>query len=85
MLGLIGWVALSGAIWVMLATAYTTRGEFRGAFMHFVCTHRRPGKRLDSSNPERRRELGGLIEIDEAAVRERVLRPLELWVVYGVK
>ena len=31
MLGLIGLVALSGAIWVMLATAYATRGELRGA------------------------------------------------------
>ncbi|MEE2888010.1 MAG: ABC transporter permease [Planctomycetota bacterium] len=31
MLGLIGLVALSGAVWVMLATAYATRGELRGA------------------------------------------------------
>jgi SAM-dependent methyltransferase len=56
-----------------------------GAFMRFVCTHRKLGKRLDPADPARRRHLDFLIDADDDAVRRGILRPLELWGVYEPK
>jgi SAM-dependent methyltransferase len=56
-----------------------------GAFMRFVCTHRKLGKRLDPADPHRRKHLDFLIDADDDAVRRGILRPLELWGVYEPK
>ncbi len=53
-----------------------------GAFMRFVCTHPRLGKRLDPGDAVRRRYLDLLIDVDRAAVANGILRPLELWGIY---
>lgn len=53
-----------------------------GAYMRFICTHPRLGRAFDPAHPERRRYLDLLIDLDASAVRQGVLRPLEIWGVY---
>ena len=60
--------------------------EYRhGAFMRFICTNGRLGQILNPDEPRRRRYLDFLIDVDRSAVRNGVLRPLELWGVYRPK
>jgi ubiquinone/menaquinone biosynthesis C-methylase UbiE len=53
-----------------------------GAFIRFVCTYHALSPRFNPQNAEARRYLDFLIEVDNAAVRNGVLRPLEIWGVY---
>lgn len=54
-----------------------------GAIMRFICTHTELGKLLaPSSSPEAKAALEFLINCDDSAVRNGVLRALELWGVY---
>lgn len=53
-----------------------------GAFMRFICTDSRLGKLLDPGDLQLRSYLDLLIDIDESTVRNRLLRPLEIWGVY---
>ena len=53
-----------------------------GAFMRFICTNPYLGKRLDPNDPTAKRCLDFLIDADESAVRNSILRPLEVWGVY---
>ncbi len=53
-----------------------------GAFMRYICTNPSLADRLDPSDPLSRRCLDFLIQCDDAAVRNKLLRPLEFWGVY---
>lgn len=53
-----------------------------GAFMRFICAHPELSRRFDPNDTEARRYLDFLIDCDTAAIRRRVLRPLEVWGVY---
>jgi hypothetical protein len=67
----------------LLREAFEPLYEHRhGAFMRFICTNPRLASRLNPGDPTRRPYLDLLIEIDDAAVRHGLLRPLELWGVY---
>jgi SAM-dependent methyltransferase len=70
----------------LLHRFFTPIYELRhGAFMRFICTHRKLSRRLHPADPERRKHLDFLIDADEGAVRRGILRPLELWGVYEPK
>ena len=56
-----------------------------GAFIRFICTHELLGKYLNPQEPTSKRYLDLLIDIDESLVRNRILRPLEIWGVYRPK
>ena len=67
----------------ILRQHFTPVFELRhGAFMRSICLHRRLGAALDPRDPERRRYLDLLIDLDESVVRRGLLRPLEIWGVY---
>jgi SAM-dependent methyltransferase len=53
-----------------------------GAFMRFLCTHPTFLKLIHPSEPVAKRCLDFMIECDDAAVRSRILRPLEIWGIY---
>lgn len=53
-----------------------------GAFMRYVCTNPTLTQKFDPNMPLRRRCLDFLIDCDIAAVRNGILRPLEIWGVY---
>ena len=54
-----------------------------GAFMRFICTDPTLSTRFNPQNPEARRYLDFLMDIDQATVRHGVLQPLEIWGVYS--
>lgn len=56
-----------------------------GAFMRFICTDADIGPCFDPSNEHARNSLDFLIDCDAAAVRNRVLRPLEVWGLYRAR
>jgi SAM-dependent methyltransferase len=57
--------------------------HLHGAFMRFVCTNSYElAACFDPQDPVRRRYLDFLIAVDDAAVAQGVLRPLELWGVF---
>ena len=53
-----------------------------GAFMRFICTHGDLGCSLDPIQPHAKQALDFLMECDASAVRNGILRPLEIWGVY---
>ncbi len=53
-----------------------------GAFMRYVCTDERLSRHLDPDRELVRRYLDLLIDIDWSAIRNGILRPLEIWGVY---
>jgi SAM-dependent methyltransferase len=53
-----------------------------GAFMRFICTNADLNKRFNPNHPLQKRCLDFLIECDDTAVRNGILRPLEIWGVY---
>jgi SAM-dependent methyltransferase len=53
-----------------------------GAFMRYVCTDERFGRYLNPAHELGKRYLDLLIDIDRSAVRNGILRPLEIWGVY---
>lgn len=68
-----------------LRKTFTPLFELRhGAFMRFVCTHPELGPALGSSGPEAQHCLEFLLDCDDSAVRNGLLRPLEIWGVYRV-
>jgi SAM-dependent methyltransferase len=56
-----------------------------GAFMRFVCTDERLGRHFNPEHEIDRRYLDLLIDIDRSAVRNGILRPLEIWGVYRLR
>lgn len=56
-----------------------------GAFMRFVCTDERLGRHFNPEHEIGRRYLDLLIDIDRSAVRNGILRPLEIWGVYRLR
>jgi SAM-dependent methyltransferase len=53
-----------------------------GAFMRYVCTDERLARHLNPDHDRGKRYLDLLIDIDRSAVRNDILRPLEIWGVY---
>jgi SAM-dependent methyltransferase len=56
-----------------------------GAFMRYVCTDERLNRHLDPEHELGRRYLDLLIDIDWSAIRNGILRPLEIWGVYRLR
>jgi hypothetical protein len=56
-----------------------------GAFMRFICTNPVLGACFDGTDPARLAALEFLIACDEAAVRQGILRPLEIWGLYRAR
>lgn len=55
-----------------------------GAFMRYICTHPNLGLYFDPNDRAARPYLDFLMECDASAVRRGVLKPLEVWGVYGL-
>ena len=53
-----------------------------GAFMRFICTNPELGRRLDPNQLHTKQALDFLMDCDASAVRNSILRPLEIWGVY---
>lgn len=63
----------------LLSPVYEHR---HGAFMRYLCTDPTFLELLHPNEPVAKRCLDFMIECDDAAVKNRILRPLELWGVY---
>jgi hypothetical protein len=59
--------------------------RLHGTFMRFVCEHPVLAGRFDRHDPAALAALDFLIDCDEAAARNNVLRPLEIWGFYRAK
>ena len=67
----------------LLRQRFETLYEYlHGAFMRFICTHDDLGSALDPQDPFARRYLDFLIDVDVSAVKQGILRPLEIWGTY---
>lgn len=67
----------------ILRERFETLYEYtHGAFMRYVCTDERFSRHLNPEHKLGKRYLDLLIDIDRSAVRNGILRPLEIWGVY---